>query len=105
MSYFFTIESVKKNVTEAYLQNFHVIHTLGATLARAHDYGLWLPHHDLFPWPPVVNSVHLPAAAVSGCMQSVSAALVIGDPALQCLSSRLCSAAVIVTLSVLLQCQ
>ena len=96
-------------MTEAYLQNFHVIHTLGATLARAHDYGLWLPHHDLFPWPPVVNSVHLPSAAVSGCMQSVSAALVIGDPMLQCIcpycSSVILAAAVLVILSVLLQCQ
>ena len=52
-----------------------------------------------------------PAAAVSGCMQSVSAALVIGDPVLQGLSScPYCSsvilaAAVLVTLCVVLQCQ
>ena len=85
MSYFCTIESVKKwHRPEANLQNFYVIHTnLAPSLARAYDRAA-SPHHDLFPWPPVVNSVHLPSAAVSGCMQSVSAALVIGDPVLQC---------------------
>ena len=31
----------------------------------------WLPHHDLFPWPPVVNSVHLSARCCSVRLHAV----------------------------------
>ena len=73
MSYFCTIEFVKKCYQpEANIQNLYVIHAnMASSLARAYDRAA-SPHHELFQWPPVVNSVHLPSAAVSGCMQSVS---------------------------------
>ena len=54
----------------------------------------WLPHHDLFPWPPVVNSVHLSARCSSVRLHAVGVCS-IGDrwscAAVFVISSLLCS--------------
>ena len=64
---------------EANLQNFYVIHTnLAPSLARAYDRAA-SPHHELFPWPPVVNSVHLPPALCSSVRLHAVGVCSIGD--------------------------
>ena len=112
MSYFCTIESVIKNVTDQkqtskiFMLFILIWHHPSPELMTG------LPHLTMICFRGhqwwIVSTCHLPSAAVSGCMQSVSAALVIGDPVLQCVIFVPADhqwSAVIVTLSVVLQCQ